>query len=984
MGQQDVIASVLEALESGTPSAALALLPGGPDAARVIDRACDESERRIMADLSRSVRTTRALVEVLDAAVELRNAGTLHAKARRVHAQALTYANQFDVAERTLRDALDRAEAAEDRLEVGRSLLTLLHVCARQGRFGEALAYGERARLVFEALGDRVQAGRAENNLGIIERMRDRPTEAIEHFERASAALGGEAALVAHVENNRAEALLDLDRFAEAESAFERSLRAFVATGAHRHAGIVLGNLADLASRQGRAHDALARFAEAMRTLENADAAVGAPGDAARLRVEQADVLLSLGLSEEAAEAYTKALEVLERHSMRGERARALLGLGRARLALGDDAAGDSLREAERAFEELGNDSGRARALASSASAALRGGDRVGAMESLDRARELMKDRPAGAAWIDLLRASAQADAGRDDEASRIAEQATDVAEALGISPLAGDLLHVRGCSLRRLGQREEARTVLRRAVEHAERGRAALQADLFRGAFASHRAEVWEDAASAALDCGDWKCGGLDCRSLDCRSLDGRKLDEGFELVEMGKARSLLETLGSARLPETAATPARACDHELGAEVERIRGNLHALYERAWDSKDGDSERRERTRQLISHWEGELRAIMIRVGASATLGGTAVRPRTLSEVRSLLSDDAGVIAYFADSMESKRSPCVSAFVVRRHGATVLRNIASLERVHASCEAVRFQVGRALARGLAGTASERLRGDARRCFDDLGRVLLQPVVESLGACHRLVIVPMGPLHGTPFDAARIGNEDAIDRYSISVLPSAGVLSVLPGERGWLAPGGAVCIGVADERAPRAEEEARTVAMCIRGVNGGEGHCDDGVTLCVGAGATRERVAKVCRGAGLIHVASHARFIASNPAASGLKLSDGWLAADQIAAMDLHGATVVLSGCETGRVRISGADEQTGLARALLAAGAASLIISLWPVHDETTTRLMTDAYSRAMADGRGLGYGLREAQRAMKKTGVHPAAWAAFQRIGRP
>jgi tetratricopeptide (TPR) repeat protein len=187
------------------------------------------------------VRTTAALTELADAHAT----PAVRARVRRVAAQALTYANRFDEAMTILSQAMPLAEAGADAVESGRIQLAMLHVFARQGRFDEAIACGLRGREAFERAGERSLLGRAENNLGILERMRDKPAHAIVHFERASKELANEPPLLAHVENNRAEALLDLDRFAEAEAAFRSALAAFRAASASRHAGIVLGNLID-------------------------------------------------------------------------------------------------------------------------------------------------------------------------------------------------------------------------------------------------------------------------------------------------------------------------------------------------------------------------------------------------------------------------------------------------------------------------------------------------------------------------------------------------------------------------------------------------------------------------------------------------------------------------------------------------------------------------------------------------------------------
>ena len=56
--------------------------------------------------------------------------------------------------------------------------------------------------------------------------------------------------------------------------------------------------------------------------------------------------------------------------------------------------------------------------------------------------------------------------------------------------------------------------------------------------------------------------------------------------------------------------------------------------------------------------------------------------------------------------------------------------------------------------------------------------------------------------------------------------------------------------------------------------------------------------------------------------------------------------IVLSGCATGLNVVTPGDELMGLVRGLLQAGAQSLFLSLWDVHDDSTKEFMIELYSR--------------------------------------
>jgi len=90
--------------------------------------------------------------------------------------------------------------------------------------------------------------------------------------------------------------------------------------------------------------------------------------------------------------------------------------------------------------------------------------------------------------------------------------------------------------------------------------------------------------------------------------------------------------------------------------------------------------------------------------------------------------------------------------------------------------------------------------------------------------------------------------------------------------------------------------------------------------------------------------------------------------------------------------IGGGDELFGLMRAFLYAGAASLVLSLWPVEDHATADLMTTFY-RELAAGRSKAAALREAQLNLvrdsdparepaDRSRAHPYFWAPFFLVG--
>jgi CHAT domain-containing protein len=82
--------------------------------------------------------------------------------------------------------------------------------------------------------------------------------------------------------------------------------------------------------------------------------------------------------------------------------------------------------------------------------------------------------------------------------------------------------------------------------------------------------------------------------------------------------------------------------------------------------------------------------------------------------------------------------------------------------------------------------------------------------------------------------------------------------------------------------------------------------------------------------------------------------------------------------------VGGGDELLGLMRALISAGAASLLLSHWPVEDAFTAQFMADFYAR-LAAGATKAAALTATQRAyLEGEHGHPYFWASFYLTGDP
>jgi CHAT domain-containing protein len=116
--------------------------------------------------------------------------------------------------------------------------------------------------------------------------------------------------------------------------------------------------------------------------------------------------------------------------------------------------------------------------------------------------------------------------------------------------------------------------------------------------------------------------------------------------------------------------------------------------------------------------------------------------------------------------------------------------------------------------------------------------------------------------------------------------------------------------------------------------------------------------------------------------SSIRLGTSHLSVYDIYHMQLPAEMVVLSGCATGMNAITPGDELMGLVRGLLHAGAQSLMLTLWDVHDESTKEFMVEFYSQ-LRMGAAKSAAMQTAMQSLRKRYPHPYYWAPFSLIGK-
>jgi CHAT domain-containing protein len=280
-------------------------------------------------------------------------------------------------------------------------------------------------------------------------------------------------------------------------------------------------------------------------------------------------------------------------------------------------------------------------------------------------------------------------------------------------------------------------------------------------------------------------------------------------------------------------------------------------------------------------------------------------------------------------------------------------------------------------------------------------MLLEPAGERLAKAEALIIVPDGGLFELPFDAllaadpvagTAMGAQPFLARtHATTYTPSAAVyLRLRAGEEdrkyardlfavgnpdfAALAPRGSAPL----EALPFAEAEVQAIGSRVKDARR--------VTL-VGAAATESAVKREIRADSprVIHLATHGLVDASDPARSSVALAagegeDGYFHTLEIISTPTTSGLVVMSACESARGRVSRGEGVVGLSRAFLAAGAESVVASLWSVSDESTAELMRVFYDRMFGEKRTASRALSEARIALIDGGrfSHPFFWSPF------
>jgi len=753
------------------------------------------------------------------------------------------------------------------------------------------------------------------------------------------------------------------------------------------------------------------RPAAALREADRAATALtGVP--AARLRAQRALVLQRTGRLEEALQEFRTALPVLQRAGDEDWEARLRNNRGLLLAYRGDlDEAERDLERAAELFARLGQDLLCAFATWNLGFVSARRGDVRTALARFDATQaSFAADVPVPDLLLD--RAAVLLSAGLAVEAREAADTAADGLRALGRdADLAEAQLLQAQCALAAGDPHDghrRAREAAGRFARQSRPGWALVARYVERRALAETGASVGTAAtvrAADALERAGWRVLALDLRLLAVTSaLAGSRLDVAEQQltraagarggavdlrVRVWYAEALLRQRRGDRRGLDSALRAglRAVDEhratlgatELRVQASSFAGGLAGLGIRE-ALRDRDparvllwSERWRagtlRLRPVTPPVDGELAGLLADLRhATAELEGAllegaptgALRRRRLEAERAVLAASRHLAPDPGAALRTVAVPALRA----RTGDRALLVLATIdERVHAvvlaggrlglhdlgpaaaparALEALHFALRRlALGQGSAAAlAAARTAALAQAAaLDDL---LLGPVRGALGD-RSLVVVPTAALHLVPWALLPSARGRAV-----VVAPSATLWHRADGQAatGTTGPG----LLVAGPRLPGAQAEVlalaevHPLARCLTGADAGAAP----VLAALGQ-------------ADWAHLAAHGHLRTDNPLFSALELADGPLTVYDLEHVPRMPGFVALPACQSGVGSVRAGEEVLGLAGALLARGARTLVASVLPIPDQASRQLMLDLHAR-LGTGQDVAAALAAAQ----------------------
>lgn len=911
---------------------------------------CSEAVKQLAALVVEKIRVdTREALSLADAglaiAQKLRRKEDL-ALALRARANALYASGDNHAAVEHHEKAFKLYESLQIWNEAARTLSSSIQPLILLGEYERAFRASERARQIFTQLRETRRIASLENNVGNIFHRQDRFEEALAHYERAYKTLSEykDWERVAITLHNMAMCLISLNDFPRSLECYQKSRELSELYGMPLLRDQADYNIAYLYYFRGE-------YSRAIEMLFATRRACEVTGDAyhvALCYMDLSEIYLELNLSEEAREAAGEAFQRFEKLGMGYEAAKTL-----ANEAIAYGQQGKTVQALER-FTKSREMFAKEKNLVWPWLLDLYQGLLLFHEGRYFEARRLCAGAavffdqtilPGKAALAHLLLARIAVEVKEPELAAK--ETETAIAKMGGVqTPVLAYQAHLlRGQLAQSRGDRAAALEAYRAACKFLETMRSRLHSEELKISFVKNRLQVYEALVELHL-------------SGEPGEIPPA---EAFGWMEAAKSRSMTEMIfqSGQSLPL-----GESGQSELVRRIRDLREELNWYYHRIEQEQlrpeESSAKRLQQLQEKTVSQENELLRTLRELPAHERENAALEAPAdfSLDRLQAAIPLDTTLIEYY-----STGERLVAAVVTRNRIEIIPVSVVS--RVLHFLHLFRFQISKfRMGAGYAQRFERPLLQATQGHLEALHTELMAPLQDNISAKH-LVFVPHGALHFLPFHALRVNDRYLCDTHTVSYAPSATVFALCQEKTGKELRNSLV-MGIPDERAPEILAEVKSIASLLP-------HTE----LFVGGEATVEVLRERGATSNLLHIATHGSYRQDNPMFSSIRMGDGYLNLYDLYEMRLPSRLVTLSGCATGMSFVSAGDELLGLQRGLFCAGASSLLLSLWDVHDESTARLMQAFYENYIAS-QDLAGALQSAMKQLREENPHPYFWAPF------
>jgi CHAT domain-containing protein/predicted negative regulator of RcsB-dependent stress response len=803
------------------------------------------------------------------------------------------------------------------------------------GRYDQAHAWAQEARLRFEKSGDKMRLARLDLNIGNLCYRQDRYEEAMRYYTlaREGLALSPQPQDFAAVLSNSAVCLTSMGLFSEALSCYQ-----------HAQQWCSKHQLAPLSAAAGYnlayLHYLRSEYRLATDLYHQSRIASEKSGDEyhrALCDLDESEMMLELNMSLQSQFLAQRAAQEFLRMKMPYEHGKALAYLSLARFQRGNSVK--ALRILANALSIFKKEKNRFWVGMVSLYGAIiyeHSRDWNKARFLAERAKEVLAgyQQTGKTAVCNLLLAKLALRESRFSRCRILLEEAREAALSPGLKC---HISYLQGTLLKELGENAKANHYFSEALATVEKTRHEFWTQELKISYLQDKARIYEAFTGLLLNSGD--------ADAAYRS---------FGLVQRAKSRTLLESLdvrgsgeGSQPLIEAtrnlnahyiqidAAASSRAGEGAKGPDLDVIRERIQSSEETVamlWQ------ERTIGAPEAVSLWE---------------------------EIAKTLPEDCTLIEFFIVDNT------IHAWLLNTEGLTH-HLCGQAEPAYESLQLLQFQFARM---ALNDRHATRAKADIGRAIQmhlgELYEALISPIRASLRGS-RLIIAPNSFLTHVPYSALGTGAaKRMLDDFVISTIPSAGVYYKC--RQGSQESGsGSLIVAAPDDATPFIAEEAKSLAALLPESE-----------VLMGESATVQALLEKAGSRKYLHIAAHGLQRRDNPLFSAIQLGDSKLRLIDLERLQLRASLVTLSGCSTGVGVVKGGDELLGLTSGFLNAGARAMLATLWDVNDEATAKFMVAFYGNLLSTpARTPAAALQATMRESRDSNIDVYTWGAFQLAG--